>query len=111
MARGAFDARVVLDYYFPGVLPPPNQVPTDYRNSKEASEKLAAVLDASADKSAALRRYCGAHNNKDLAGTLTCITAMRRECRERAGGNRCDTRSVIYDTPAADYNSPNDGVI
>ncbi len=110
MARGAFDARVVFDYYFPGVLPPPNQVPADYRNSKEASEKLAAILDASPDKSTALRRYSGAHNNKDLAGTLTFITDMLRELRERASGNPFDNRSVIYDTPGEDYNALNDGV-
>src|SRR5882757_1587526 len=79
MARGAFDARVVFDYYFPGVLPPPNEVPSDYRNSKGSAQKLAAVLDTSPEKSAALRRYSGAHNNKDLASTLTFITDMLRE--------------------------------
>jgi pimeloyl-ACP methyl ester carboxylesterase len=110
MGRGAFDARVVFDYYFPGVLPPPNNVPADYRNSKEASEKLAAILDASPEKSTALRRYSGAHNNKDLAGTLTFITDMLRELEARAGGNPFDNRAVIYDTPVEDYNALNDGV-
>jgi|SRR5579872_354460 len=110
MGRGAFDARVVFDYYFPGVLPAPNNVPPDFRNSKEAAEKVAAVLDASPEKSAALRRYAGAHNNKDLASTLTFITDMLRELHERAGGNPFDNRGVIYETPGEDYNALNDGV-
>jgi hypothetical protein len=110
MGRGAFDARVVFDYYFPGVLPPPDKVPAEYRNTKEASEKLAATLDASPEKSSALRRYSGAHNNKDLASTLVFITDMLRELDARAGGNPFDNRAVIYDTPVEDYNQLNDGV-
>ncbi len=34
MGRGAFDLRVVFDYYFPGALPAPNKIPADYQGSE-----------------------------------------------------------------------------
>jgi len=108
--RGAFDARVVFDYYFPGALPPPNKVPADFRATKEATEKLTALLDSIPEKSASLRHYSAAHNNKDLGGTLVFITDLLRELQERAGGNPFDNRSMIYETPDSDYNALNDGV-
>lgn len=108
--RGAFDARVVFDYYFPGALPPPDKVPADFRNSKEVAEKLTALLDGNPDKSASLRHYSGAHTNKDLGATLGFITDLLRELQERAGGNPFDNRAMIYETPDPDYNALNDGV-
>jgi len=108
--RGAFDARVVFDYYFPGALPPPDKVPADYRDTKEGVEKLTALLDANADKSSSLRHYSGLHTNKDLAGVLVFITDMLRELQARTGGNPFDNRGIIYETPEADYNALNDGV-
>ncbi len=108
--RSAFDARVVFDYYFPGALPPPDKVPGDFRFTKEVAEKLTALLDASPEKAASLRRYSGAHTNQDIAGTTGFITDMLRELQERAGGNPFDNRATIYETPEPDYNALNDGV-
>jgi len=109
MERGAFDARVVFDYYFPGALPPPDKIPADYKNSQEAAKQLQAVMDSQPEKAAALLRYSGAHNTKDLAGTLTFITFMLLDLQQRSGGNPFDNRNNIYET-AEDYNALNDGV-
>jgi pimeloyl-ACP methyl ester carboxylesterase len=109
MERGAFDTRVVFDYYFPGALPRPDKIPADYQNSPEAAKQLQAVIDGAPEKAAALLRYSGAHSTKDLAGTLTFITFMLLDLQRRAGGNPFDNRDVIYESPD-DYNALNDGV-
>jgi len=109
MGRGAFDLRVVFDYFFPGALPPPDRVPADYHMSKEEAQRLTALLDANAPKSAALLRYSGAKNNKDLGGTLSFVTAMLGELQRRTGGNPFDNRAIIYEG-VEDYNALNDGV-
>lgn len=108
--KGAFDVRVVFDYYFPGALPRPDKVPADFRNTKETTDRVLALLDSDAAKSDALRRYSGEHNNKDLAGTLVFLTDFLRELQQRSGGNPFDNRDTIYETPAPDYNALNDGV-
>lgn len=109
MERGGFDARVVFDYYFPGALPPPNKVPSDFKNTPEAAKQLQAVIDSQPEKAAALLRYSGAHNTKDLAGTLTFITYMLLDLQQRGGGNPFDNRNMIYESPE-NYNALNDGV-
>ncbi len=110
MGRGAFDLRVVFDYYFPGALPAPNKIPADYQGGKAERDRVIAVLDGDAEKSAALRHYSGAHNNKDLGGTLVFVTYLLAELQQRAGGNPFDNRGIIYETPEPDYNALNDGV-
>jgi pimeloyl-ACP methyl ester carboxylesterase len=109
MERGAFDARVVFDYYFPGALPSPDKIPADYKNSPEAAKQLQALIDSQPEKAAAVLKYSGAHNSRDLAGTLTFITYMLLDLQERSGGNPFDNRNTIYET-SDNYNALNDGV-
>jgi len=109
MERGAFDARVVFDYYYPGVLPSPDKIPADYKITKESSDQLQAIIDRDPQKAAALLRYSGAHSTKDLAGVTIFITGMLRELQQRSGGNPFDNRNVIYES-ADNYNELNDGV-
>lgn len=109
MARGAFDARVAFDYYFPGALPPPDNVPADFRNDPAKVKELIALLDSQPEKAAALRRFGGTHNNRDLGSTLMFITDMFRELQQRAGGNPFDNRDIIYEAQD-DYNALNRGV-
>jgi len=109
MARGAFDARVVFDYYFPGALPPADKVPTSYQNTPEEAKRVQALIDSQPDKGNAVLRFSGAHNTKDLAGTLTFITFMLKDLQERAGGNPFDNRNMIYESQD-NYNALNDGV-
>lgn len=109
MARGAFDARVVFDYYFPGALPSPENVPADFRNKPDKTKEIVALLDGDPEKSAALRQFSGAHNNRDLGSTLVFLTDLLRELQQRAGGNPFDNRDIIYES-ASDYNALNKGV-
>jgi pimeloyl-ACP methyl ester carboxylesterase len=108
MSRGAFDGRVVFDFYFPGVLPPPDKVPAEFKSTPDSIKQLIALLDAQPEKSAALRRFTGAHNNQDLGSTVVFITAMLGELQRRTGGNPFDNRDVIYES-ADDYNALNRG--
>lgn len=96
VSRGAFDGRVLFDYYFPGLLPDPTHVDKNYDPGKEITEKVQAALDAAPAKAEILRRQTNIKNNKDLAGVLTFVTYVVKEIQERAGGNPFDNRNVIY---------------
>jgi len=108
MERGAFDLRVVFDYYFPGALPPPDHVPADFQANDALVQKIQSLLDGQSDKAGAILRYSGAHNTKDLAGTVTFLTYLLMEIEKRAGGNPFDNRNEIYEV-ADNYNPLNDG--
>ncbi len=109
MERGAFDLRVVFDYYFPGALPRPDKIPDNYRGTEQETKRIQALLDSQPQKTAALLHYSGAHNSEDQAGTLVFVTYMLLEMQKRAGGNPFDNRNEIYESPD-NYNALNDGV-
>lgn len=109
MGRGAFDSRVLFDYYFPGALPDPGKVPAAYRNNREEVARVKALLDAAPGKAEVLRRQNGIKNNQDVASTLVFVTAMLAELQARAGGNPFDNRNIIYSN-TDDDNAVNTGV-
>lgn len=109
MARGAFDGRVLFDYYFPGALPDPSHVDPKFENTPDTAKRIEALLDGAPDKAEILRRQNNIKNNKDLAGVLTFVTAMLRELQQRSGGNPFDNTNVIY-TGTPDDNAANAGV-
>ena len=109
IARGAFDSRVLFDYYFPGALPGPIGVPAEFQNTPELAKKIEAVLDSAPEKAAILKRQNGTKSNKDLAGVLTFLTYMLKELQERAGGNPFDNRNIIYSN-TDDDNAVNAGI-
>lgn len=109
MARGAFDGRVLFDYYFPGQLPNPAHVDIAFENTPEAAKRIEALLDASPGHAEILRRQNNLKNNRDLAGTLSFVTYLLKELQQRAGGNPFDNRNIIY-TGTPDDNAVNAGV-
>lgn len=109
IGRGAFDSRVLFDYYFPGVFPDPSKTPSSYRNNREEVARLKALLDGSEAKAAVLRRQNGIKTNQDMAATLVFLTAMFAELQARAGGNPFDNRNIIYSN-TDDDNAVNTGV-
>lgn len=106
--RHAFDLRVVFDYYHPGVLPPPDNVPADFTRSAALNQKVEAVLAADAAKAATLRRWSGVKTDKELASTLVFFTFVLKDWQERGGGNPFDNRNTVY-TGTPDDNALNDG--
>jgi pimeloyl-ACP methyl ester carboxylesterase len=104
----AFDARVLFDYYFPGVFPPPVKVPKDYQLTEQVSKAVFDRLQAKPGSAAILRKITGVHTNQDLAGTIVFVTYTLKDIAERAGGNPFDNRDTIY-TGTPDDNALNDG--
>jgi pimeloyl-ACP methyl ester carboxylesterase len=109
MSRGAFDGRVLFDYYFPGALPDPSHVDADFQNAPETAKRLEKLFEAAPDKAEILRNRDHLKNNKDLAGTLSFVTYLLKELQQRSGGNPFDNRNVIY-TGTPDDNAVNAGV-
>jgi pimeloyl-ACP methyl ester carboxylesterase len=108
LTRG-FDARVLFDYYLPGILPNPSKVPADYELTEELSKTVFHRIQAKSPAAATVRKLLGVHNNKDLTGTLVLVTYILKEIEQRAGGNPFDNRDTIY-SGSADDNALNDGV-
>lgn len=109
MSRNVFDMRVVFDYWFPGVLPPPDNVPADYLMTPAVNQKVMAALDAKPAAAEAFRRWAAQRTNKEAAGTLAFFTFILKDLQQRSGGNPFDNRNTIYaGTP--DDNALNDGV-
>jgi len=109
MRHNVFDMRVVFDYYFPGALPPPDNVPDSYTMTPALNASTQALLDGKPDAAAALRRFTGIRTNKELAATLVFFTYILKDLRQRGGGNPFDNRSIIYEGTGED-DAVNDGV-
>jgi pimeloyl-ACP methyl ester carboxylesterase len=104
----AFNVRVVFDYYFPEVLPPPDRVPADFRNSKALVQQTADAMRQKPEQAEIVRRYAREHTIDDLAGILTLATELFGDLRRRTGGNPFDNRNIIY-TVDGDSNALNRG--
>jgi pimeloyl-ACP methyl ester carboxylesterase len=104
-----FNLRVVFDYYFPGALPPADNVPRDYAMTPALNGKVLALLNARPPAADALRRYSGIRTNLELAGTLVFFTYILKDLQERSGGNPFDNRNLIY-TGTGEDDAVNDGV-
>ncbi|BDC49598.1 hypothetical protein F183_A19140 [Bryobacterales bacterium F-183] len=96
LSRGAFDGLVLFHHFFPGVLPEPGSIPSNYTSTRELTAKVEAELNAAEKKAASLRSLNDIKNNRDMAGVLTFLTYLVKELTERAGGNPFDNRNVIY---------------
>jgi alpha-beta hydrolase superfamily lysophospholipase len=105
----AFNSRVVFDYYYPGILPAPDNVPPDFRNSKQLVQRVVDALKQKPAEAEMLRRYTRLHSLDDIAGGLALFTELLGDLRRRGGGNAFDNRNVVY-TIEGDSNALNRGV-
>jgi pimeloyl-ACP methyl ester carboxylesterase len=92
----AFDYRVVFDYYFPGLLPPPNKVPPSFAMSEKLTKKVLHALNSKPSAAAALRSYADVHSNAELADGIVFLTYILKDLEQRSGGNPFDNRNTIY---------------
>ncbi|MGH9660501.1 MAG: alpha/beta hydrolase [Bryobacteraceae bacterium] len=107
--RNLFDQLVVFEYLFPGVLPPPVNLPSGYAMRAALSAEAEKAISAIEGKAAVMRRMAGIRTNKELASTMVFFTYILKELQERAGGNAFDNRSAIYQG-SNDDNALNDSV-
>jgi pimeloyl-ACP methyl ester carboxylesterase len=109
LMEGAFDLRVIFDYYFPRVLPSPVKVPADFKMDDALEKHIVALLKRKPVMATPLRRMAGVHKNEDLASDVVFGTYVLKDLQQRAGGNPFDNRGTIY-SGSDDDNALNDGV-
>lgn len=105
----AFNARAVFDFYFPGVFPPLDKTPPDFRNSKPMVRRVVDAMKQKPDAAETVRRYGQVHSIEDAAGGLGLLTEVLADLRRRSGGNPFDNRNVVY-TVDGDSNALNRGI-
>lgn len=108
MNRGAMDGLVIFNFYFPGVLPEPDQVLT-FQGWDGLNDKVFKALNEKPKEAEIIRHFGGQKSLKDLAGILVFNAALIRELTIRTGGLPLDNQNVVY-TVEGDYNALNDGV-
>jgi hypothetical protein len=102
--------RVVFDYLFPGALPNPSQVPTDFRMGQDQNGEILTALESRPESAAVVRRMFYIRTNKELAGVLVFFTYILKELQQRTGGNPFDNRDTVY-VGSDDDSALNDGVV
>jgi pimeloyl-ACP methyl ester carboxylesterase len=97
MARRVFDSRVVFDYYFPGVLPPPNREShVSYQAEQSNTEHLTQLFSASPAKAGHLREYLSVTSDQEAAYLMTFFTEILQDDFRKAGANPFDNTTVLY---------------
>jgi len=109
LMKRAFDFAVVFAFYFPGVVPPPDSVPADFKVSEEKVKEIMRLLTANPAKAAALRKFGKLKTDKELAWNTVFLTYILKDLQERSAGNPFSNRDTIY-TGSPDDNRLNDSV-
>ena len=105
----AFQFEVVFEYYFPGLVPPPDRIPNDFHFSEELMKKIGDQLAANPGKAAAIRQFAKLKTDKEVAGNAVFLTFVLKDAQQRSGGNPFSNRDTIY-SGSPDDNKLNEGV-
>ena len=92
----AFDLLVLFEVWFPGLLPSPVHVPSDFYPTVAREDELERSLDGNPEAAKVLRLYTTARTNKDLAPVLDLCAYILGELQRRWGGNAFDNRDTLY---------------
>lgn len=91
-----FAMRAAFDYYFPGLMPPLNRIPSDFFANRAERERIAAALRENPDAANAMRSLMGLHTDAEVAADIAYFTFVIGDMQRRAGGNPFDNRNTIY---------------
>lgn len=91
-----FAMRAAFDYYFPGLMPPLNGIPSDFFANRAERARIAAALRKNPQGAAAMRSLMGLHSDAELAADIAYFTFVIGDMQRRAGGNPFDNRNTIY---------------
>ncbi len=105
----AFHFEVVFDYYFPGLLPPPDRIPGDFHVSEELMKKITGELAANPEKAAGMRQFAKLKTDKEVAGNAVFLAFVLKDAQQRSRGNPFSNRDTIY-SGSPDDNKLNEGV-
>jgi pimeloyl-ACP methyl ester carboxylesterase len=95
LGRRVFDMVVLFEYFFPGSVGSPVDLPEDVWFEPQGSEAVrAAVLGAPERAAAFARRF--ELSAADLPSVLSFYRVVLKELQERAGGQPFDNHSIIY---------------
>lgn len=91
-----FGMRAAFDYYFPGLMPPLDRIPSGYFADRAERERIAAALRDDPQGAAAMRSLMGLHTDAEVASDIAYFTFVISDMQRRAGGNPFDNRNTIY---------------
>lgn len=91
-----FAIRAAFDYYFPGLMPPLDRVPSDFFADRAERARIAAALRENPEGTAAMRSLMGLHTDAEVAADIAYFTFVIGDMQRRAGGNPFDNRNTIY---------------
>jgi pimeloyl-ACP methyl ester carboxylesterase len=90
-----FDMLVTFEYYFPGSIGSPVEIPADVKFSPAGSEKVRAAIQAAPERTVMFAKRYGI-TVAELPGVLSFFQVAMKELQQRAGGNPFDNRNTIY---------------
>jgi pimeloyl-ACP methyl ester carboxylesterase len=91
-----FAMRAAFDYYFPGLMPPIERIPSDFLADHTERERITTALRSNPEGAAAMRSLMGLHTDAELAWDIAYFTFVIGDMQRRAGGNPFDNRNTIY---------------
>jgi pimeloyl-ACP methyl ester carboxylesterase len=94
--RREFDAIVLFDYYFPGIIGSAARPAPEGGIGPAAAAKLTEAVHADPAKAEALRQWLGLKKASEIPGLVGFMTAIQMELVQRAGGNPFDNRDTVY---------------
>jgi pimeloyl-ACP methyl ester carboxylesterase len=94
--RNAFDVLIVFEALFPGVLPPPDDIPGTFRPDEARAGAVLKVLQAKPAEAAILEAMSSTPDISSLAELLVLHTDALKELAARSGGNPFDNRRTAY---------------
>ena len=105
--------RAAFDYYFPGIMPQLDPVPSNFEESDALRNRVVAAMKLKPDGAAAMRNLTGLHSDIEVARAVGYYTYIIGDLQHKAGGNPFSNRNTIYVGTSPDTKTDyalNDGV-
>ena len=110
LAIGSGGALVAaFQYYYPGLLPGPLDIPASVPLDEELVKKVVAALPSNPTGHAEILALGHFKTDQDLADVIVFYTYIQRDFEQKIGASVLDNHSMIY-AGGADDNALNDGV-
>ncbi|MBI3680964.1 MAG: alpha/beta hydrolase [Acidobacteria bacterium] len=103
--KRVFDALVVYDYYFPGILGSPVEITDDVASGLEFMQRIQKEATTYPDRLSAFQKWGGFLSDTEMAQVVAFFAVIQKELIARGGGNAFDNRNTLY------QGSPDDGAL
>ena len=105
--------RAAFDYYFPGIMPQLDPVPSNFEESDALRARVVAAMKLKPDAALAMRNLTGLHSDIEVARAVGYYTFVIGDLQRKAGGNPFSNENFIYTGTSIDTKTDyalNDGV-